>query len=318
VGVINFVVNPYSYYPTRLFPSIGWHSRRLKVEMLESRPRAPEALILGSSRTMKVAPSDVRRLTGLDAFNACVDSARAEDWEVMYRYVTEALGARVREVIIGVDVEAFHNHKDADPRLLATYQLRPFVPLALKWAWYLHAARESISWIQLMESVNSLRYRLHGYPPGKYRFDPDGVLHYVEWEKQIAAGTFKWDASLDEYDSRLEGMTGLSEWRRQFFDELLRLAQQRGATVRVFVTPLHAVTLEHLRQTRDYDRLRAETVEYLQGEARRYRNLKVVDFTEVKAFGGREDGFLDGAHTTDENSALMIKALWNQTSSDSN
>jgi hypothetical protein len=130
----------------------------------------------------------------------------------------------------------------------------------------------------------------------------------------MAAGTFKWDPSLDEYDGRLNGMTGLAEWRCRFFEELLTLAQRQGARVRVFVTPLQSTLLQHLRRTRDYDRLRAETVAYLQKQARRFPNLRAVDFTEVSAFGGQEHGFLDGAHTTDQNSAIMTEALWKQTS----
>lgn len=313
VAAVNYLVNPYSYYSPRLLPSLGWHSRRTKVEMLEARGRAPQALIFGSSRTMKVAPRNVQRLSGLDTFNACVDSARVEDWTAMYRYATEVLGAPVEEIVIGADVEAFHDSKEVDPRLLATYQLRPYVPLAKKWVWYFSATAEAFSGIQFAESLKSLEYHFRGYPPGKYRFDDEGVLHYVEWEKQIAAGTFKWDPSLDEYDGRLEGMTGLAPWRCRSFEELLQLTERRGTRIRLFITPLHPVLLAHLRQTRNYDSLRAATLAYLQARARENRNLKVVDFTEVSAFGGEPDGFLDGAHTTDENSRIMTEALWSQT-----
>lgn len=313
VAAIDYVINPYAYYPSRLLPPLVWQSRRLKAEMLEQRGRRPEVLILGSSRTMKVAPAQVQRLTGLDTFNACVDSARAEDWNVMYRYTTEGLKAPIREVIIGADIEAFHDHVEADARLLGTHELRPFVPVKLKWRWYLHAAQEALSWEQLTDSFRSVEYHFVGYPSPKYRFDADGVLHYVEWEQQIAAGTFKWDPSLEEYDGRLLGMTGLASWRCRYFEELVGLAQQRGARVRVFITPVQKVLLDHLRRTRDYDRLRGETLAYLTEQAVRFPNLRVVDFTEVSSFGGQEDGFLDGAHTTDENSALMTEALWKQT-----
>lgn len=314
IAAVNYVVNPYAIFPSRAFPPVAWQSRRQKAEMLEARARRPEVLILGSSRTMKVAPTQVTRLSGLDAFNACVDSARAEDWTAMYRYTTEALRANVPEVIIGADVESFQNKKDADARLLGTYELRPFLPFSLKWRWYLHAVEDALSWPQLTDSLNSIKYRFRGYPEGKYRFDETGVLHYVVWEREIAAGTFKWDPSLEEYDGRLEGMTTLAPWRRAFFEELLRLTGERGARVRVFITPLHPKLLEHLRHTRDYDRLRAETVAYLQEQQRRFPHLKAVDFTEVSSFGGQPDGFLDGAHTTDENSAVMTEALWRQTS----
>ena len=59
------------YYPPRLVarPLTG-QDRRAKLDLLPRHP-APEALILGSSRVMTLAPSTLERLTGgLRSFNA--------------------------------------------------------------------------------------------------------------------------------------------------------------------------------------------------------------------------------------------------------
>ena len=106
VIVVNVVVNPYGYYPIHLFRPLTWSSRLIKTELLEAGP-APHILILGSSRSMKLAPRDVVRQPGQKAFNASVDSARVEDWYVLLRLALSLPGARVTDVILGIDVEAF-------------------------------------------------------------------------------------------------------------------------------------------------------------------------------------------------------------------
>src|SRR5205814_5789343 len=78
----------------------------------------PEALLLGSSRLMTIAPSEVEKRTGLRTFNAAVNAAYTEDFYVLLRYAMERAGARPKLVLIGLDVEALHNHEPENEYLL--------------------------------------------------------------------------------------------------------------------------------------------------------------------------------------------------------
>src|ERR1700730_17557801 len=109
VGGTNFLVNPLGYYPTHALPPITWSSRGLKLRLLSEAP-PPEVLILGSSRSMKIAPRDVQRLSHFTAFNASVDSARVEDWYALLNFTLSRPGMRLQRVILAIDPEAFHDH----------------------------------------------------------------------------------------------------------------------------------------------------------------------------------------------------------------
>lgn len=311
IALLNFVVNPYGDYPGHRFPPLTWSSRQVKVELLRTQ-RAPEVLILGSSRAMKVPPQEIQRITGKRAFNASVDSARAEDWFAIYSYTRDALGIRVSELVLGIDIEAFRDHLEPDGRLLATPELRPYVPLSMRLQWYARSAQSLLSYVQLVDSVRSLHFSMTAYPAAPQSYDPDGVLHYVEWERQIASGTFhaRLEPPFDEYRARFKGFDALDSQRKAIFEELLEQAERDGARIRAFITPLHWRLVDDLRATRHFDELRNLTIEYLRGVQARFPRFSVIDFTDVKTFGGDPAGFLDAAHTDEENSRRMTAALW--------
>jgi len=80
--------------------------------------------------------------------------------------------------------------------------------------------------------------------------------------------------------------------------------------VRIFVTPLHPLVLQALRQRRDFDRLHALLIEYLRDVVAHNPGTRLRDFTELGSFGGNPDWFYDGAHMRAENAKLLVKALW--------
>lgn len=308
VASLNLVVNPYGYYPTRWFPALTWSSRGNKVSLLQ-RAAAPSVLVLGSSRTMKVAPDQVGKLSGKRAFNACVDSARVEDWLALYRYAREAVGLSFDELVLGIDIEAFHDHVEPDGRLLATRELRPYVPRSMRWQWLGRSLTGLLGYPQLVDSVRSLRISRTGYPSPPYRFDPDGFVHdTVERRFDPTAGAG--DPQFAAYEGRFAGFIELDGERRALFEELAARAKHDGVRVRAFVTPLHPLLVEHLRRSRDFDRLRELVVRYLRSVTARYPNMTVTDLTDIAAFGGDPTGFTDAAHTDDENSRRMTEALW--------
>lgn len=129
-------------------------ARDLKFESL-TRCR-PEVLILGSSRSMRIRPATVRALTGRSAFNAAVDSALVEDFVAL---AERAPGKK--EILLGVDLEAFHNQWSTDPGLLELTGTSP---------WGARASRL----LSLSNAWTSFQGR--GQSPEQPRFGPDGGL----------------------------------------------------------------------------------------------------------------------------------------------
>ena len=123
----NYVINPLGLYAPKVFPPLVRTSRSDKLELIHNFSPKPEAVVLGSSRAMQISPAVVQRLTGLPGFNLAVDSARTEDYYALVRRLVEGEGARPRLLLIGVDVEAFHDHVAPDDRLLALPALTTYL-----------------------------------------------------------------------------------------------------------------------------------------------------------------------------------------------
>src|SRR5688572_20799192 len=98
VAAVNFVVNPFGSYPTRVLEPMVLHSRADKLRLLDAAP-PPEAVILGSSSTFAMAPEQIRQRTGLRAFNASVHGGTPRDYHALVRHLEER-GAWPRVLLI--------------------------------------------------------------------------------------------------------------------------------------------------------------------------------------------------------------------------
>jgi len=310
LATLNAIVNPLGYYPTRRFPPLVWSSRRLKLDLAE-RAAPAQVVVLGSSRAMKLAPSSIAARSGLGAFNAAVDSARVEDWLALYRFVTERRAWPVREVVIGVDVEAFHDHLEPDPRLLGEARLRAFLPVSMRVDGVGHILAALFSFDQTRHAIASLRLALAGARPREEtEFGADGGI-VRDAADVIDGGGPDSEPSLAEYENRFAGYQHLDPRRLALFEELLAAADARGVTVRAFVTPLSDALRARLAKTRRLEALHAELTAALAAARARHPSLRVVvDALDVRAVGGDPRAFYDGAHVRAGNAERLIDALY--------
>ena len=313
LAVLNVLVNPLGYYPTHLVRPLTWSSRSAKTERMTGRP-SPDVLIFGSSRSMKLAPTEIMKVRGKTAFNAAVDSARAEDFYALLGFALEGCAWHPSELVIGIDLEAFRDHSSADSRLVSDEILRAYLPADIRWKGYEMMAGALLSYQQSLASMTALEYLVRGFPEATVRFENDGELEYIAEDRAIREGTFRpnIDASIGEYGVRYAGFTGLDARRKEVFEEMIRRAHDAKISVYAFFTPLHPSLLKHLRATRDYDRLHALTVSYLQDLATRVGGVVIRDFTELASFGGEPDDFYDGVHMQRANADRLLRALWKQ------
>ena len=180
IAVLNLVVNPDGIFPLHIMPQLSWGGRPLKAEMLKKVASPPQALILGSSRVMALPPAEVERATGLRTFNAGVEVAKAEDFYVMLRYAIEATHLRPKLLLLGCDVEAFHNQEPPhyylqQPSLLATF-LNQGVPPDWRWQQFTRL----LSHQQAEFSLLSLYRMVRGDAHPLYHTEPDGHLRSEE------------------------------------------------------------------------------------------------------------------------------------------
>ena len=169
-----------------------------------------------------------------------------------------------------------------------------------------------ISYSQLIDGTRAILRTIRDQPTDIYRFDDDGVIHYLEWEPRIAAGTFSPDLeeSKVEYDSRFAHWDRVSPARVELMRALVADAARNGVRIRAFLTPFHDSLIQHLRETREFDRHRAEVVGVLKQLESSSENFTLRDFTETTSFEGDPGDYLDGSHPGDKNSARLLKALY--------
>ncbi len=306
---MNFVVNPMGLYPPQLLPAVTWNMRVIKPELLQKARPKPQVLILGSSRSMQISPAEVEQLTGLPAFNAAVESAMAEDDYAMLRYAVERAGVTPKLVILGIDVEAFHNRLPIEDSALEAAAFRGLLPGSGFSPWKKFYKLFVVQQTRL--SLRSLRVQLTGHFPQRLAFDPDGYLHYRDFERERASGHYDLDTKVQreigEYVARTAGYTAISAERRRYLEQLLQYSHDHGIKVVMWVTPLGPRLLETLG-ARGYDQREREVLAMLHELGTKYGD-RVFDFSSVEKFGGDPNGFWDGAHMTERTNALITHWL---------
>lgn len=310
--VFNIAVDPYAQYGTGLVRPVSWTTRATKVALLTQRSPQPRLLILGSSRSMKIEPRYVNERSGFVSFNAAVSSARVEDFLAFFRYAVHDLKLPVEEVIVGLDLEAFHNALPPDHRFFKVEELYRQVPNLFNLRQALKLISDGMGQPQTHRSLRSLQmYLMDSYPPPKQSFAPDGYMTYLILEKQKAAGRFDLqvhiEASKKEYTNRFTGFSKLAPWRIALFGQFLSECAKNGISVKVFITTLHPEVVEavgavyHLRMRE----LLAALVEF-QGQY----SFSFFDASDVSAYSGSLEGFFDGGHIDEQNSRLIVDQLY--------
>lgn len=321
------LVDPRGEFGTGLFPVVELDARAEKMRLFEAylATGTPDGLVLGSSRAMKLSPSRLEAATGRRFFNFAVDNARAEDDLAIYRWVRQQHVA-VKLLVIGLDVEALHPEDQPEPGLTRNDALMQALgpggqALGLQAATVpgagavrrLKAAKATFTVEYLSNVLRAVR--LSRQPASRrvprMEFERDGYLRYPLWERERAAGTFRFDQDLErclaKYLARFQGMHELSARRQADLRQLIGEAQADGAQVLVFLTTLHPLTARYLEAHTSYAAVRAATAAYQEQMAG--QGVAAYDFSRPESYEGVPSGWYDCAHIDEANADRVAVAL---------
>ena len=307
---MNYLVNPRGMYATTLLRPVVANVRAEKAYLLMHMQPKPQALILGSSRVMKIAPATVERLTGLRTFNAGNLTAYTEDHYVTLRYAMEQAGAKPRLLLLGLELEALHDHEPMNEFLLEVNPVSAFLQKGENRQGHWKRLVKLLSWNESELSLRSLRHRAAGSQEAEpaLRIEPDGRLVYVQLEKDLARGTLNLETLVQQSSvmamRRYQNYRSLSADRLDYLRATLRYAKERNLRVIVFLTPVHHAVREALKPYAAKD---AEFAEAMRQAAERW-GAEFHDLRDVESFGGRPEGFYDGTHVDDDNADRL--ATW--------
>lgn len=313
---LNVAVNPYGIYATRLINPIVWSDRREKLDLLQHHPGRADILILGSSRMMRVSPSDLRDATGLDGFNLAVNHARTEDFLALLRYAVLKLDKCPRAVIVGLDIHAFRGYYQADNLLEYYPELAYYIrseernsllyPLTVNWTKF----ARSLSFHQLEKSVTSLaRFCKMGHWQSSYRFERDGTLSFNSAEDipgDNPAGHLPetWlDEAVERYIRDSRGFGGISDTRLDYFRRLASFCREMDIELVCVFLPYQPEFLQRLQGT-EFDRLNTLWKRSMI-ELTAYERVKLLDAQDISVFRGDPEQFYDEIHMTPSNSSRL-------------
>lgn len=312
IGSLNYFVNPEGLYGTHLVPQILWGARPQKAVMLKSVQPPPEALIMGSSRVMTILPAEVQAATGLRTFNAGVDSAKAEDFYILLRYAVEQAHLRPKLLILGCDVEVFHNHEPVHYYLQQPSLLASFLWHSESQHWRWQTFTKLLSHQETQLAVESLYKSVRRKTTPFSHAEADGHVVDDEWERERAAGRQDLQReirfTIDRFRPRYDDYTGLSEERLAYFDATLHYAHDHGIQTIVFLTPTRPAVEEGLRQ-HGYEERKQEVTAALQRISSAW-SARFHDFSSAESFGGDPSHFYDGVHYDDTFAPGLIAKMF--------
>ena len=297
------IVNPRRELIGHFFPALQPNSRATKWSMFEEYRRASpvRGLILGSSRSMMLAPSSLEKLTGQPFFNLAVFSGRAEDYLVLYRAAI-AREPDIKIIVVGVDPEGFNPDQpseqefDNNAQLVQLLRGSPFT--AIDWAAFVGhrlAGLYTVGYVRdVAVSVAALRHR----PIPMYAFRPDGSVTYPKFDGEIASGQFSLDRALaacPEGATQLASIARTDSTRLGYLRDLVTEARARGATVILWAPPMHP----RYEQAVNDNPAARQNLDRALGQVRAIAaelSVPFVDLTRSESYGSDPTAWYDCVH----------------------
>jgi len=311
----NIVADPFGIYGTGRFPPVTINQYKNKRELFSNYLPPPSSLIIGSSRVQCLDPDLVTRLTGMRCFNWELPGSKTEMDYAVLRMAIEEFNAPIEMVIVGIEPEAFQPDVRIDPqaRLTPGYMAYfqdddPWGILADKTERLFSMDQFSVSSLVLTRALLGLetKYWITWGPDGFAEVNmenrPDYVIPDPERRLQVDIETYS------EQRWKIDEFTGLSEQRKFYWEEFLRICDENDIDVIAFMPPDHPELINKL------DNLGAGP---LRDEAYRYVEQTVtaiggtcVNCSDLETFGGLETQFRDAIHMTPDNGALLLRHLF--------
>lgn len=290
----------------RPLPPVNANYRQVKLaDYLERSPRDYDALVLGSSRVMRLR-GEYFADYGYHSFNFGFNMARLEDLYCTLRLVLEHNRRRLRLVVIGLEPEMFHDRLGLHKQTLQLDELAAYLPPQLE----LPAAGPGDTLKLLSDSTRlaflALRLHLAGEEPGvEFALEPTTGDYVVKPPPED--GIRVNPNILQTMHGIYSGFEEFSPARVELFRRLVDLCAAADIRLVCFNTTNHPVLQNFLEQTTGL-----AVVEELQRElcaSVDYPGFTYLDLGSVEAFGGDPDDFSDVAHIGSGNARLVVRRL---------
>lgn len=313
VATFNWIVDPFAQYGSGQFAPVVRTSRGEKLRLMEEYG-APDGLILGSSRVMKLEPEYLSQKTGLSFFNAGVYYGRPEDYLALLRAYHAEFDRWPKSVVVGIDVDAFVEDPGPDARLIRDERLRSQIPELLTLDDRARRYRELLSWQQTTSALRSVLRgdEMRREASEEESFQQDGKIVYHRREAELSRGEYDLASACEytqnEYRRLFQHYARLSPMRVKAWQEFTDTCRTEGIELVAFITPWREETLASVQSTGVFAARHVDVTSLLEETLPPFGRL--VDLTDIESFGGDPELFVDGVHPLEPNTRRMIDTLF--------
>jgi hypothetical protein len=275
-------------------------TRTEKIRLLDKAAQAPQLLILGSSRAMRVDPALLRRLTGLRGFNAAVSSGTCADtWCFLHLVADRFPAAPTPRVLWVLDVEQFRG-RVIHPWLLSVPRLTQYIPAQFLPAAGSPSSAGTSAAAGLVVVPSPARPATQAAAGYGYRrvYAANGFLRWAPDDLRTARGWTLADGIADSvqkyrgiYPRGFKAVGGMPSW---FVRESITLLNQEGVRPVIVLSPYQPQLLSFIAG-RGWPRRHQQVLDFF-ASLRPSCDFVLLDMTRLSSFGGRPTQFYDGTH----------------------
>ncbi len=311
VLVFDVVVDPWGQLGTGLFRSLIPTDRPVKVGLIDRLAEAPQLIIFGSSRALKINPAYLQARLGQPGFNAGVSDGEPEDAWAFLNLIHSRFPKAHPHYLYMLDVEAFRG--TPDPGVLDTPQLARYIPFGQRWLARAHGIFPLLSWKGVRASIRVVRKTAfgNGISLRNTLFTANGFRIVDSHDVARARGSTLAD--------QLRGSEALYSWvyrtlyhrlsatQESYFERSLAKMDAWGEPPVIVLTPIHPAMRAVLGPL-GWNVRHRQVLAYLDALSKRYR-FTVLDMTSLSSFGGSPRFFYDGFHLTIPNMHRLLDTL---------
>lgn len=307
VVIFNLVVDPLGWHDYSPFEAIIFEDRDEKFDLYTHADPAPEALILGSSRSLKLSPQLIEDTCGIPALNMALSDAKPLDVLAVLNLAIETHPPQF--VTLNLDPRMFFPTLVYGDSMFRT----PFQPY-LPYRWqdllenYSILFKNMPSYYTTVQSLNRVYDEVTTSKPPPRLLDllGDGRIRYEVYDVQLENGTFPGPVLQPGYGERYLNVRELDPLQTAAFDDLVQLATANDIAVYVFLSPVYPPTLAEIRMMPEYVAFQAKLQAFIETYD---AQLTWYDFTDVATWGGDPDLFYDEIHYMDGNADRLLSII---------
>lgn len=316
VVILFGTVNPLGGFWGHRFPTATPITRIRKTQLFDAWQRqAPiQGLIVGASKSMKLAPKAFSQATGLRFFNFSLSAGTLEDVKIVMQ-LAEEKHARPREMVLGVDAQMLTRYGIADELTQDWEFARRLEERQPTIGWKLehgaHLVREAMTPTFAQAVGTSIMAAINHREP-LHHFYEDGYLDYLTRDRAIAAGRFPRAANIRrctiEVVDSLRLQYPYDPHRMALLDSILDRARADSIRVTLWLTPYHPDVLTAVARYPQMAAWLRSVPDSLRKVAAAH-GASFVNLQTIDLFDGDPNDFYDCVHFGNANAAKVTTHL---------